>query len=99
MRSAISLDKVNLVCTETVNKKPTRNDSGFITYLNTIYFSSKWLNNCGYIMNQWQMFVRGYGSYWFKKLVKIEKVINIGKISGKYDILTVKIKQGAHRDK
>ena len=48
-------------------------------------------------MNKCQIFVRGYDSYWFKKLGKTEKVLNMGNISGKYDILTVKSKQGAHR--
>ena len=41
LRSAISLDKVEFECAETVKAKPTRNDSGFITYSNTINFASK----------------------------------------------------------
>ena len=32
LRSAIPLDKVDLVCEKTVKVKPTGNDSGFITY-------------------------------------------------------------------
>ena len=52
MRSEISLGKVYLECAETVEAKPTRNDSGFINYLNTINFASKWLENSGDIINQ-----------------------------------------------
>ena len=43
LRSAIPLDKVDLECAETVKAKPTGNDSGFVTYSNTINFSGKWL--------------------------------------------------------
>ena len=49
MRSAIALDKVDLECAGTVKNKPTGNASGFITYLNTIKFSTKLLYNNGYI--------------------------------------------------
>ena len=38
LRSSITLNKVYLVCVETVKAKPTEIDSGFITYLSTIYF-------------------------------------------------------------
>ena len=42
MSSEIVLDKVDLVCAETVRDKATLNDSGFITYSRTIYFASIW---------------------------------------------------------
>ena len=37
--SAITLDKVDPECAETVKDKPTRKDSGLITYSNTINIS------------------------------------------------------------
>ena len=40
--SVLALDKVDLVCAETIKAKPTVNNSGFITYSNQIYFSSIW---------------------------------------------------------
>ena len=52
MSSDIALDKVDLVCAETVKAKPTVNDSGVITYSNTIYFSGIWLDNSGYLITQ-----------------------------------------------
>ena len=45
MRSAIALDKLYMVCTETVKAKPIENDSVFINYKNTIFFSVIWLDN------------------------------------------------------
>ena len=36
--SDMALYKVDLACAKTVKLKPTRNDSGFITNSNTIYF-------------------------------------------------------------
>ena len=54
LRPEISLDKVDLVCEETVKNKPTRNDSGFITYSNTIYFYGIWLDNSVYLITQWK---------------------------------------------
>ena len=53
MCTAIALDKIYLVCTDTVREKYTVNDAGFITYSNKIYFSCYWLDNCGYLMNEW----------------------------------------------
>ena len=43
LHSAIALDKVDLEFSETVKAKPTKNNSGFITYSNTISFSSNFL--------------------------------------------------------
>ena len=37
-------------------------------------------------------FVKEQAITWFKKLVRTKKVIKVGKISGKYDILTVEEK-------
>ena len=54
LRSEITLDKVDLDYSETVKARPTVNDSGFITYSNTIIFSSKWLDNSGYLITQWK---------------------------------------------
>ena len=34
LRSSITLDKADLVCSETLKDKPTINDSGLITYSN-----------------------------------------------------------------
>ena len=52
MRSTIVLNKVDLVCVKTVKAKPTGNNSGLITYSNTIYFDVIWLDNCGYLITQ-----------------------------------------------
>ena len=52
LRSEIALDKVDLVCEETVKVKPTRNNSGFITYPNTIYVDVIWLDKCSYLITQ-----------------------------------------------
>ena len=57
LRSEIALDKVDLGCTETGNSKPTRNDSGFITYQKH-YFSGIWLDNSGYLIPQCQKFMK-----------------------------------------
>ena len=64
---------------ETVKAKTTANDADFITYSNTICFSSILLYYCGYLINQWKMFMRGRASSWFKNVVirqiflKVEK--------------------------
>ena len=50
--SATTLDKIDLDCAENVRAKPTVNNSGFITYSNTINFSTKWLDKNGYILTQ-----------------------------------------------
>ena len=54
LNSNITLDKVDMVFSETVKDKPTVDYSGFITYSNTIYISGIWLYNSVYLMNQWQ---------------------------------------------
>ena len=54
LRSSIVLDKFNLECSDTVKSKPTRNDSVFIHYSNTINLASICLDNSGYLINQWQ---------------------------------------------
>ena len=58
MCSAIALDKVDLVCAETVEAKPTGNDSGFITYSNKIYVYGVWLDNSGYLITKWNVFAK-----------------------------------------
>ena len=55
MRSEISFDKVDLECAETVKSRTRINDSGFITYLNIMNFTSKWSGNSGYIINKWKI--------------------------------------------
>ena len=88
MQSAIELDKVDLVCAETVKSKPTVNYSGFITYSNTIDFSGKWFDNSGYIITQWINFERT-GFIMDKKIGKNQKS-DPGWINcGKDDILKV----------
>ena len=51
---SIALDKIDLAYAETVKYKPTGNDSGFITYSNTMYFYDVCLNNSGYLITKWQ---------------------------------------------
>ena len=58
MRSAIALDKVDLVCEENVKAKSTGNDLGFIAYSNTINLSVIRLDNSGYLIPQWIVFVK-----------------------------------------
>ena len=89
MLSEISLYKVYLEYAETVKDKHTGNDSGFITYSNTINIASKWLDNSDYLIT----LVKEKAITWFKKLGKIKKVIKVGKISEKYDTLTVEEKR------
>ena len=62
---------------------------GFIIYSKTIYFSIIWLDNIGYIINQWYKIVKDQDVTWFQKVGRTKKVIRVGKISGKYDIITV----------
>ena len=50
MRAAITLDKVDLVCADTVRSKPAENDAGFVTYSKTKYFSSLCLDNYVYLI-------------------------------------------------
>ena len=45
MRSAIALYTIDLEVEETVKFKNTINESGFITYSNTIYFSNNRLSH------------------------------------------------------
>ena len=45
LRSSIALDKVDIECANIVKPEPTRNDSGFINYSDTIHFYGIWLNN------------------------------------------------------
>ena len=62
----MALDKVDLEFEETVKVKPTGNDSGFITYSNTINFASKWLDTSGYILNQLNILVKEQVITWIK---------------------------------
>ena len=62
----MALDKVDLEFEETVKVKPTGNDSGFITYSNTINFASKWLDTSGYIINQLNILVKEQVITWIK---------------------------------
>ena len=48
-----------------------------------------WLDNIGYIINQWYKIVKDQDVTWFQKVGRTKKVIRVGKISGKYDIITV----------
>ena len=45
---------------------------------NTIYAASKWLENSGYIINQWKFLIKEQAIMWFKKLGGTEKVIMVG---------------------
>lgn len=58
LSSAIALDKVDMECAETVISKTTGYDSGFIHHPNKIYYDTIWLDNIGYIMNQWRYLVK-----------------------------------------
>ena len=64
LRSTITLDKTDLDCAENVKAKSIGNYSGFITYSNTIRFSSKLLDNSGYLINQWKKIVKVQAVTW-----------------------------------
>ena len=49
---------VDLVCVETFEAKPTQKYLGFITCLDTIYFSWLWLDNRSYLINQLLNYVK-----------------------------------------
>ena len=66
MSSEITLDKFYLQCAGTVKAEPTGNNSGFITYSNTINFYSKQLDNSGYIITQGKKLVIEQAVTWFK---------------------------------
>ena len=76
-------------CAETVKEKPTGNGLGFITYSNKIKFSSKSLDNSGYIITQWKKLVKKQAIMWLKTSGRSQKVIKVGKSSENDDILTV----------
>ena len=64
----MALNKVDLVYVETVKSKSTGNDTVFIIYSNIIYFSVLFFNDCSYLINQWQIILRGNSPPQFKIL-------------------------------
>ena len=52
-----------------------------------------WINNSGYLITQWQKMVKEQAITWYKKQGRIKKVLKIGKICDKDDILTVQENQ------
>ena len=66
MCSETALNKADLEGAETVKAKHTVNDSGFITYSNEINFAGIWLDNSGYLIHQWQNFLKEQAILWFK---------------------------------
>ena len=84
-RGAFVLYKVYLVCEEKVEEKTTRNDAGFINDSNTIYFPGIWLDNCGYVINQWEKNEVTLYLLVFKMVI-IKKVIKLLKFSGNNEI-------------
>ena len=93
IHSAIPLEKVDLVCAETVKSKSTGNDSCFIMYLNIIYFYVIQLDNSCYLITQWKFFII---CIVVQKVGKNRKVFKVGKIGAKYDILTVQERSISH---
>ena len=53
-----ALDKFDLERADTIKAKPTLNDSGFITYSNTIKLSIKFFESSGYLITQLQKLVK-----------------------------------------
>ena len=90
--SEIALYQVDLECAETFKSNSTVNGSVFITYSNTINFSGEWLDKSGCLITQWQYSMKNRLSHGSKKLGISKKMINVGKISDKDDILTVEEK-------
>ena len=84
------MNKVDLDCSGTIKTKPSEKKSGSITYSKTINFSGIWLYNSGYLLTQQGQIVKNRlacGSKFWQ-----EQIIKVGKISGKYYILTVEEK-------
>ena len=59
---AISLDKVGLTCYKTLVVKTTGNNSNYITYSNTLYFSGLFLDKHVYILHVWGEIVGKYSN-------------------------------------
>ena len=57
-----------------------------------MYFSGLWLDNHGCLMHKWHDLVREHATSWVKNSGLSKKIINVGKLSAKYDILTVQEK-------
>ena len=93
--AAIKMYEVDLECAETVKARPTGNDSCFITYSNTLYFSGILLHNIDYLIIQWENNVKNrlhHGS----KISITNIVLKYGVISAKYYLLTVQETQVSH---
>ena len=78
------MDNVDLECRENVKFKPNGNDSGFMTYSNTICFYGILLDNSSYLITQWKKWWKNFLSYGFKN----KDVNKVRKISGKDYIIT-----------
>ena len=87
------MDKVDLACAETVKSKNNGNDSGFITYSNTIYVADIWLDKSDYFITEWKLVLKKQASSWVKEMDITEKFLMVGEISAKNDNLTVQDKQ------
>ena len=59
----------------------------------TINFSGIWLDNSGYLVYQWQIFVKEKAISSFKKLGRSRKVTKVGKVSGIDEVLKVEEKR------
>ena len=70
------MDKVNPECAETVKAKPTGNNSGFITYSNTINVATKWLDRSGYLIIQWRKIGKKTGYHMVQKIWKESKKLS-----------------------
>ena len=59
-------------------------------------FGGIWLDNSDYLINKYQIFVKSrlphVSNIWGE-----QRVLNVGKVGGKYDTLKVKYKQISHR--
>ena len=56
--SAIALDIVDMVCVETVKDKPTRKIQVLLSTQTKYIFYVIWLDKSGYLITQWQNFVK-----------------------------------------
>ena len=81
--------KADLACTNILRGKPTGNNSGFITYFNTLDISGLWSDNCSFFYT-YGIFGEKKTKSWVKKLGILKRIIRVGKLSGKYDIITLK---------
>ena len=86
---AVSLDKVDISHANTLRVKTKYSSSGYFNYPSTLYIFGLLLDNCGNILHKWKKMVTKNDNIWVKRLGISKKLLNLVKLRGKYDILTI----------